>query len=103
MKKIFEFSLKIILIVLLLKATSHNPYSYYIILRYFAFIFSLVFAAYHFRQKQQLVAIIFIIIGIIYNPLIPVHSTREIWSVINIITIIIIVVSLFFPQLKLKQ
>lgn len=41
------------------------------------------------------------IIAIVYNPIIPIHLTREIWPFINILTIGIAMVSIF--TLKSKE
>jgi hypothetical protein len=72
-----------------------NPYGYYILLRWvccgvFAY---LAFKA--FAQEQQGWAWVLGITAGVYNPIIRVHLTREIWSVVNIITIGIAVASVF--------
>jgi hypothetical protein len=73
----------------------HNPYRYYVLLRWAC---CAAFAYLAFRalaQQQRAWAWGLGITAVVYNPIIPVHLTREIWSVINVITIGIAVVSIF--------
>lgn len=77
-----------------------NPYGYYILLRWvccgvFAY---LAFKA--FGQEQLGWVWVLGITAALYNPLIRVHLTREIWSVVNVITIGIAVASVFAIKLK---
>lgn len=77
-----------------------NPYGYYILLRWvvcgvFAFL-----AVRAFILEHQGFVWILGITAAIYNPLIPVHLTREIWSILNVITIGIAVASFFLIKLK---
>jgi hypothetical protein len=72
-----------------------NPYGYYILLRWvccavFGYL-ALQASAY---KKQDWVWVLGVTAAV-YNPIIPVHLTREIWSVVNIVTIGIAVVSIF--------
>lgn len=72
-----------------------NPYGYYMLLRWvccgvFAY---LAFQAYE-GNRQGWVWVLGITAGV-YNPIIPVHLTREIWVVVNVVTIGIVVGSVF--------
>ena len=72
-----------------------NPYGYYVLLRW---VCSAVFgylALQAFDQKQQGWVCVLGLVAALYNPIIPVHLTREIWSVINVVTIGIAVASIF--------
>jgi len=72
-----------------------NPYAYYVLLRWILcplFIFLAIRA--HVLKKEPWVWI-FGVTAAIYNPIIRVHLNREIWSVVNVITIVICLVSLF--------
>jgi hypothetical protein len=82
-------------LMLLWALNSDNPYGYYILLRWvccgvFAF---LAFKA--FGQEQQGWAWVLGITAAIYNPIFRVHLTREVWTVVNLITIGIAVASIF--------
>jgi hypothetical protein len=82
-------------VMLLWALNSSNPYGYYVLLRWvccgvFAY---LAFQAFE-RQRYGWVWILGMTAGI-YNPIVPVHLTREIWSVINVITIAIAFATVF--------
>jgi len=86
---------QLVAIVMLLWALNPgNPYGYYILLRWvccgvFAY---LAFKA--FENRYQRWVWVLGITAAVYNPIIRVHLTREIWSVINVITIGIAVASI---------
>jgi FtsH-binding integral membrane protein len=72
-----------------------NPYGYYIFLRIICCL-TFAYIATRFYYSDKLVFMwIMVSFGILYNPVIRIHLNREIWSVINIITIVVIVLSLF--------
>jgi Kef-type K+ transport system membrane component KefB len=48
------------------------------------------------EEKPWIVS--FIVVGIIYNPILSIHLTRPIWTVINLLTIILIVLSIFISN-----
>ena len=80
--------LQLISIALVLIALFPLPYGYYIFLRIAMFISMGILAYYQWTQKQSIDIWVAILVGfaILYNPIIPVHLTREIWSVLNILT-----------------
>ena len=72
-----------------------NPYGYYILLRWvccgaFAYLALKALA----QEKEGWVWVLGIMV-VVYNPIVRIHLTREIWSVINIVTIIIGALSVF--------
>lgn len=72
-----------------------NPYGYYILLRWVlcgAFSFLAVQAI---NQGKQGWLFVFGITALIYNPFLRVHLTREIWTVVNVVTIVLVVASIF--------
>ena len=78
-----------------------NPYGYYILLRWvccgiFAF---LAIRSVEKKEKQGWVWILGVT-AVVYNPIIRIHLTREIWSIINVITIGIAVASIFGIKVK---
>jgi hypothetical protein len=88
------------ILMLLWALNPDNPYGYYILLRWvtcgvFAY---LAFQA--FNQERQGWVWILGITAAVYNPIIRVHLTREIWSVLNVITIGIAVASIFVIKVK---
>ena len=87
-------------LMLLWALNPRNPYGYYILLRWvccgvFAYV---AFQA--FSREQRGWVWILGITAVIYNPILPVHLTREIWSLVNIVTIGITVTSIFGLKFK---
>lgn len=72
-----------------------NPYGYYILLRWVCCATFAYLAIQALAQKKHDWAWVLGVIAAIYNPLIRVHLTREIWSVANVATIVVAVVSIF--------
>jgi len=82
-------------VMLLWALNPENPYGYYILLRWvccgiFAFL-----ALQAFTQEKQGWTWTLAITALIYNPILRVHLTREIWSVVNVATIIVAIASIF--------
>lgn len=70
-----------------------NPYGYYILLR-FMLCGTCAYLAFHASEiKSDKWVWILGVTAVIYNPILRIHLTREIWSVINIATIIILVIT----------
>jgi len=89
--------------MLLWALNPENPYGYYIFLRWvccgiFAYIAFRVF-----EHGHQGWVWILGITAAVYNPIIRVHLTREIWSVINVITIGIAVASIVALKFKREK
>jgi hypothetical protein len=87
-------------LMLLWALNPENPYGYYILLRWvccgvFAY---LVFKA--LDQGHQGWVLVLGITAAVYNPIFKVHLTREIWSVVNVVTIGIAVASVFAIKFK---
>ena len=83
-------SLWVIPITMLCIALMPLPYGYYTLLRIVICGASGLIALHEYEKKEELSAWVlgFSFIAILYNPVIPVHLTREIWTPINIITIL---------------
>jgi len=81
--------------MLLWALNPENPYGYYILLRWVccaAFTYLALKA--HAQGKDGWVWVLGVM-AVIYNPIIRIHLTREIWSVINIATLIPTVLSIY--------
>ncbi len=80
-----------------------NPYGYYILLRWVCCEIFAYLAFQAFNQQQQGWVWLLGITAAVYNPIIRVHLTREIWSVLNVITIGIALASIFALKVKGKK
>ncbi len=81
--------------MLLWALNPNNPYGYYSLLRWVCCAVFAYLAFQAFAQEKQGWLWVLGITAAVYNPIIRVHMTREIWSVINVITIGIAVASIF--------
>jgi len=87
-------------LMLLWALNPDNPYGYYILLRWVCCGVFAYLALKAFGQEQQGWVWVLGITAAVYNPIIRVHLTREIWSVVNVITIGIAVASVFAIKFK---
>lgn len=95
----FQNAIKLVAVFLLIYATSRHPYSYYIFLRWYIFISSIYLAYYSDKSKSKLWFVIFSVIALLFNPLIPIYLDKDIWSVVDVLCAIVIFVSIFYlPQ-----
>ena len=72
-----------------------NPYGYYIILRVICCACFAYLATYTYSINKTGWTWVFGVIAFIYNPIIRVHSTRTIWSIVNVATAILAFASIF--------
>jgi len=81
--------------MLLLALNPENPYGYYILLRWVCCpVFAWLAVESHARDKQGWMWVLGVTAAV-YNPILPVHLTREIWSVVNVGTIVVAITSIF--------
>lgn len=64
-----------------------NPYAYYVLLRWVCCAVFAYVAIHAFRLQREGWVWLLGFMAAIYNPIIPVHLTREIWSIINLISV----------------
>ena len=77
-----------------------NPYGYYTLLRLVCCGIFAYLAVQAVLLNIQGWSWVLGITAVVYNPIIPIHLTRGIWSVVNIVTIGIAVVSIFAIPLR---
>lgn len=74
-------------LLLLWALNPENPYGYYILLRIVCCAVFAYLALHAAAQNQRSWAWVLGVAAAIYNPILRVHLTREIWSAVNIATI----------------
>jgi hypothetical protein len=84
---------------LLLLAIFPLPYGYYTFLRLIVFIGGLYIAYHLYDKKSHVFSIVFVLLAILFNPIIPVHLSRETWLPIDIMSAI----TFFFISNKLEK
>ena len=90
----------IVSLMLLWALNPDNPYGYYILLRIACCAVFAYLARKAFHRERQVWVWILGIMAVVYNPIIPVHLPREIWVVVNVLTIGIAVASIFAIRVK---
>lgn len=73
------------------------PYGFYTLNRIITTFFSVIAAVQTWEIKRSL-SCVFIFVGIIFNPIAPVHLTREIWKVIDVIAVLPFIVLILFRR-----
>ena len=80
-----------------------NPYGYYILLRIVCCAVCAYLALTAAGTGKTQWTWILGIFAVIYNPIVRIHLTREIWSVVNVVTIIVLAVSVAQLEGKKKE
>ncbi len=75
-------------IMLLWALNPENPYGYYIVLRLVCCAAFTYLALKAYAQGREGWVWVLGVMAVIYNPIIRLHLTREIWSVIDVVTIL---------------
>lgn len=77
-------------IFLLVLALFKLPYGYYTFLRLFIFTTSCNYILNDSKEEKSNIFYGWLIIGLLYNPIIPIHLNKDIWQIINILSILFI-------------
>ncbi len=91
-----------IIIWLLLIAIAHLPYWYYTFLRIVVFIYTWILAYNYLSDQKYSRWLVFGTIWIIYNPVFPIHLTKTIRIVINLLVATMIIIYLITENQKKK-
>lgn len=65
------------------------PYGYYTVMRWVVCALCVWLAVSAHRASQEPWIWTWVIIAGVYNPIVPVHANREVWSIVNLVTIAI--------------
>ena len=86
----------ILVVVLLLWALiPTNPYGYYSVMRWIVCSSFIYLAVRSHKQHLQTWVWVWGVAAGIYNPIFPVHATREFWSLVNVVTIGLVTFAVF--------
>jgi hypothetical protein len=91
---------RFIAIIMLAVAFLHIPYGYYTLLRVVLTSIFIYLTYICYITDKFILKYIFILFAIIYNPLVPLHLGREVWTIINIATFVPIVISMLIVTKK---
>ena len=90
--------------VIVFLALFRLPYGYYTFLRWFITFYCICSIKITYKIMTTTYTLIYLILGILFNPFIPVYLTRELWMIIDIITgIIITVITIYLLSKNVKK
>ncbi|MBM2813471.1 MAG: hypothetical protein HW421_233 [Ignavibacteria bacterium] len=93
--KIIFIVARIIVAILIALAFLKLPYGYYTLLKFITSIVLVFGLILYLSSKKIYWVAIFGLFALIYNPVFPLHLGRDIWEIINILTIAVIIISFF--------
>lgn len=99
MKLFIQVSLVLILIGCLLRM----PYGYYQFMRLATCAGFLWLAYSEFKQSGHIFTLLYIVLAILFNPVIKVHLDKGTWHVIDVVVAIIILLTILFDLKKDKS
>ena len=76
------------------------PYGYYVLLRIMVCVTAVALGTRAHKKKNPGWIWTMIIIAIIFNPLIPFHLGKEIWSIVDLAVAVIFIISIFKLRLQ---
>ena len=85
---------------MLFGALLDNPYSYYNILRVVVCAVCVYAVVKSISVEKSRWAWVFGVFAFVFNPIIPVHLDRETWIIIDVISGIVLFISIFFVKGK---
>jgi hypothetical protein len=86
-------AIKILAAVLLCVALGRHPYGYYVLVRWVACGACIISAWSAFRRGSPAWAWFFVASGGVFNPVVPLHMSRSMWAVADLILGVLLVVS----------
>ena len=78
------------------------PYGFFTLLRFVVFAISAYVAWMSYEAKKEKWVWIFGFLAVLFNPFIVIHLNREIWSVIDLIVGLFMIISVFVLKLENK-
>ena len=100
-KNPISFWLKLFCIALLGLSFLKLPIGYYTFLRIVVTGTAIYSAYFYYANKNIFWFWVFILLGILFNPISPIYLTKKVWSIIDIITAIVFIIHIFvFKEFK---
>ena len=76
------------------------PYGFFTLLRFVVFASTAYIAWIAYEQKKEKWVWIFGFLAVLFNPFIAIYLNRELWSIIDLIVGVFMIVSIFIFKLK---
>jgi hypothetical protein len=88
-------AIKIVLAILFFLCLADMPYGYYQLVRFIALVGFAILAYKENEQGRKTGAIIYVCLGILFQPLVKIALGRQIWNIIDVVVGIGLIVSIF--------
>lgn len=72
-----------------------NPYGYYVLLRFVVCAVSAYFAFRAYELRMVGWTWVLGVVAVVYNPVVRVHLNREIWSIVNVATMVLLGITIW--------
>ena len=95
-----QIIIKLILIVLFLLCLFQMPYGYYQVVRFAGMLGFALLAYLSFVQNQTKEVIVYIALGLLFQPFFKLALGRTIWNIVDVIVAIGLILSLIIMQKK---
>jgi len=90
-----NFAILISVIFLILAAVGLFQYGFYTLLRFIVFVTTTYLAWLAYSNQKQQWTWLFGFIAVLFNPFIPIHFSRDLWRVIDLVVAVFLIVSIF--------
>ena len=84
--------LKLILVLLFLLCLAPMPYGFYSLVRFVAMIAFAIYAYIYHEKKNNKLAVAFLSLAILFQPLLPIYLGRTLWNIVDVIVAIFLIV-----------
>ena len=98
-----EKSIKILLAILFFLCLVKLPYGFYQLVRFTAMVGFTILAFRSFERENKTEMVIYIVLAILFQPLIKISLGREIWNVIDVCVGIGLLVSIFYKPKSVNE
>lgn len=95
-----EKAIKTGLAILLLACLLHLPYGYYELFRFIAVVGFAILAWFEYERKNIIMAIVFVALALLFQPLSKVPMGRQVWIIIDVIVAAGLIIAVFFQPPK---
>ena len=94
--------LKLILVLLFLLCLAPMPYGFYSLVRFVAMIAFAIYAYIYHEKKNNKLAVAFLSLAILFQPLLPIYLGRTLWNIVDVIVAIFLIV-LYIKKITIKN
>lgn len=84
--------LKLILAALFFLCLANMPYGFYNLVRFVAMIAFAIYAYVYYEKKSNALAITFLSLAVLFQPLLPIHLGRVLWNIVDVVVAIFLII-----------